>query len=323
MRSGILIIFICFAFAACSPNSSKEGFTKNNMEFPESLSAFKLFRGNMGDLVPAQNIQVLELSSILFTDYTEKQRLLKLPTGTKMTAKGDGLPDFPDGTILAKTFYYTALQTEEKQKIIETRILQKHNGRWNVATYKWNDNQTDALLTNDGDKVAVMITKPDGERKRIDYKIPTVYDCYDCHRRNNELIPIGPKLRNLNINVFTDGKSASQLQLLSQKGLLTLKGHENIAKLPSYKDSSLPSEKRARAYLEINCAHCHNPDGFAGAYSLDLRYENDYENTGIFFNKWNIEHRMTIRDMPKLGTTIIDKEGLKLVQHYLAGLKKN
>ena len=46
-----------------------------------------------------------------------------------------------------------------------------------------------------------------------------------------------------------------------------------------------------------------------------------YDNSGIFFDKWNIEHRMTIRDMPKLGTTIVDKEGLKLVQQYLASLK--
>lgn len=242
------------------------------MDFPKSLSAYKLFKGDMNNLVPADSVQVLELSSTLFTDHTEKQRLLKLPLGTKMTAKGDGLPDLPDGAILAKTFYYTAKQTEGKKKIIETRILKKHNGLWNVATYKWNDNQTNAFLVNDGDKVLVTVTLPDGERKQINYKIPSVYDCYDCHRNNNILSPIGPKLRNLNIDIFIQGKAVSQLQLLSDKGLLSLKGHEKITKLPSYKDGSLTIEKRARAYFEINCAHCHNPNGFAGAYSLDLRY---------------------------------------------------
>lgn len=291
------------------------------MEFPKLLSAFELFKGNMSALIPNDSIQILELSSTLFTDYAEKQRLLKLPAKTKLTSKGDGLPDFPDGAILAKTFYYTAKQTGVKQKIIETRILKKHKGIWNVATYKWNDAQTDAILTNDGGKAAVRITRPDGEKHNIDYKIPTVYDCYDCHRSNSELTPIGPKLRNLNVDIFIDGREVSQLKLLSDKGLLAIKGHETIGSLPSYKDRSLPLEQRARAYFEINCAHCHNPNGFAGAYSLDLRYENDFKNTGIFFNKWNIEHRMTIRDMPKLGTTIVDKEGLKLVQQYLASLK--
>lgn len=322
MKFRNLIILICFILVACSPNNGKEGFSKNNIKFPNSLSAFKLFKGNMSNLVPADSVQVLGLSSTLFTDYAEKQRLLKLPPGTSMKAKGDGLPDFPDGAMLAKTFYYTAKQTEAKQQIIETRILQKYNGLWNVATYKWNDTQTDAVLMNAGGKVAVTITKPDGERKQIDYRIPTVYDCYDCHRTSNALTPIGPKLRNLNVDVLVNGKATSQLQLLNKKGLLALKGHETITKLPSYKDSSLPVDKRARAYFEINCAHCHNPDGFAGAYSLDLRYENEFKNTGIYFNKWNIEHRMSIRDMPKLGTTVIDKEGLRLVQQYLAGLKK-
>jgi len=321
MKIRSLIIFNCF-LVACSPNNGGEGFSKNNIKFPKSLSAFRLFKGTMSALIPADSVVILQLSSTLFTDYTEKQRLLKLPPGTKMTAKGDGLPNFPNGTILAKTFYYTAKQTEGEQKIIETRILQKHNDIWNVATYKWNDTQNDAVLINNGDKVAVTITKPDGKRQNIDYKIPTVYDCYDCHRNSNAITPIGPKLRNLNVAIFLDGKLSSQLQSLNNKGLLALKGHEKISKLPSYKDSSLPIEQRARAYFEINCAHCHNPNGFAGAYSLNLSYENEFDNTGIFFNKWNIEHRMTIRDMPKLGTTIVDKEGLKLVQQYLASLKK-
>jgi len=321
MKPGILTVLILL-LVACSPNNGREAFSKNNMKFPKSLSAFGLFKGNMSNLVAADDVQVLELSSTLFTDYAEKQRLLKLPPGAKMTAKDDGLPDFPDGAILAKTFYYSTAQTGEKQKIIETRIVQKHKGIWNVATYKWNDAQTDAKLTNNGGKVAITITKPDGEQQNIDYKVPTVYDCYDCHRNNNELTPIGPKLRNLNVDVFIHGRPVSQLKLLKEKGLLTLKGHENSSRLPSYKDTNLPIEQRARAYFEMNCAHCHNPNGFAGAYSLDLRYENEFKNTGIFFNRWNIDHRMTIRDMPKLGTTIIDKEGLKLVQQYLASLKK-
>lgn len=37
----------------------------------------------------------------LFTDYAEKQRLIKLPEGYKLTAVSDELPYFPDGTIVA------------------------------------------------------------------------------------------------------------------------------------------------------------------------------------------------------------------------------
>lgn len=322
MGNKLLLLSILMLFVNCGPNSTGEGFTKNNMTFPKSLSEFKLFKGKMANLVPNDDIEELHLSSALFTDYTEKQRLLKLPAGTKMTAKGDGLPHFPEGTILAKTFYYTAAQTKDAQRIIETRILIMHNQKWNVATYQWNEEQTDALLANDGATVAVSIETPSGENKDINYKIPNVFQCYDCHRSGGEIIPIGPKLRNLNVDHFINSNPVSQLDLLSKKGLLAIAPNTSISKLPNYKDTSLSLEKRARAYFEINCAHCHNPDGFAQSFNLNLMYQTSFENSGILFNKWNIEHRMTIRDMPKLGTTILDKEGLHLVQHYLASLKK-
>jgi uncharacterized repeat protein (TIGR03806 family) len=318
----LFVLFVLFVLVSCAPNNSGEGFTKNNMTFPKSLSAFKLFKGKMANLIPNDDIEELHLSSALFTDYAEKQRLLKLPTGTKMTAKGDGLPDFPEGTILAKTFYYTAAQTKEAQRIIETRILIKHKQKWNAATYQWNEEQTEALLANNGATVPIYIAIPNGENKEISYKIPNAFQCYDCHRSGGDMVPVGPKLRNLNVDIFTNNNSVSQLDQLSKKGLLAIAPNTSISKLPDYKDTSLSLEKRARAYFEINCAHCHNPDGFARSFNLNLMYQTSFENSGILFNKWNIEHRMTIRDMPKLGTTIIDKEGLHLVQHYLASLKK-
>lgn len=322
MKPTFFLSIAFFAITACTFNNNKAPFSKNTMEFPERLSSFGLFKGAMSQLLPSDSATVLELSSTLFTDYAEKQRLLKLPRETKLQSTGEGLPVFPEGAILAKTFYYTAGQTQQQQKIIETRILLKNKGKWNVATYQWNDEQTDAFLRHDGAKVPVTIIKPDGKRKEINYKIPTAYDCFDCHRTDNAVMPIGPKLRNLNRYITINGREIPQLTYLSEKGLLDIKGHKNLSSLPAYKDSSLPLEKRTRAYFEINCAHCHNPDGFAGAYSLDLRYETDFENTNIFFNKWNIEHRMSIRDMPRLGTTVIDEQGLELVQQYLATLKK-
>lgn len=322
MGNKLLLLSMLVLFVNCGPNTSGEGFTKNNMAFPKSLSAFKLFKGKMANLVPNDDIEELHLSSALFTDYTEKQRLLKLPAGTKMTAKDDGLPNFPEGTILAKTFYYTAAQTKDAQRIIETRILIKYKQKWNAATYQWNEEQTEALLANNGATIPIDIVIPNGENKEINYKIPNTFQCYDCHRSGSDMVPIGPKLRNLNVDIFTNNNSVSQLDQLSKKGLLAIAPNTSISKLPNYKDTSLSLEKKARAYFEINCAHCHNPDGFAQSFNLNLMYQTSFENSGILFNKWNIEHRMTIRDMPKLGTTIIDKEGLLLVQHYLGSLKK-
>ena len=79
---------------------------EDNMSFFERLSSYCLFQGKMANLDPSREVTQYELSSTLFTDYAEKQRLIKLPPGTKMKLTGNGLPEFPEGTIIAKTFYY-------------------------------------------------------------------------------------------------------------------------------------------------------------------------------------------------------------------------
>ena len=70
--------------------------------FEDSLSAYNIFKDTPSNLIPTDDFQLLELSSILFTDYAHKQRLLKVPEGTQMTRLNDGSIDFPDGTILSK-----------------------------------------------------------------------------------------------------------------------------------------------------------------------------------------------------------------------------
>ncbi|MCP2937417.1 hypothetical protein NK983_32460, partial [Salmonella enterica subsp. enterica serovar Typhimurium] len=82
------------------------------------------------------------------SDYAEKQRLIKIPVGTKINALDDGLPNFPDGSIIVKTFYYynNKKDTARGKRIMETRLLIKHVGKWNAATYIWNQDQTDAKL---------------------------------------------------------------------------------------------------------------------------------------------------------------------------------
>lgn len=301
----------------------RSGPIENNHSFPKKLSTLGLFKGNLNDLIPEAGIEVLALSSTLFTDYSEKQRLLKLPTGSKMLAEHDGLPKFPEGTILAKTFYYPHEKLGAKdRKIIETRILLYEDSKWNVATYKWNESQTEALLIQFGATVQQEIVTDKGERKDISYKIPSNRDCVTCHRSEGAIMPIGPKMRNLNVNVFINGHSTNQLAYLQDTGFLDLK-HHPIA-LPSYKDEHIPLEKRARAYLELNCAHCHNPGGFASQYSLDLNYETPLAQTGIRIQQINMLQRMQVEGalhMPKLGTTVRHDEGIELIKEYIELLK--
>ena len=94
--------------------------------------------------------------------------------------------------------------------------------------------------------------------------------------------------------------------------------------MPAYEDPANKLEHRARAYLEINCAHCHNPDGLAYRQSVTFSYKIPFSATGIAFHQQNIADRMQTTGeyhMPKLGTTIIDKEGVELIKAYLRSLQ--
>jgi len=291
------------------------GNLENNYTFPGKLSDLKLFKGPLKERIPYDNVRLLELSSTLYTDHADKQRLLKLPAGTKLKIINDGLPQFPDGSLLAKTFYYP-------NQPIETRILYLKSGKWNAATYQWNASQTEALLLTNGATVVVkQNNKPD-----INYHIPTATECNSCHRINGTLQPIGPKIRNLNRMIIRNNQNVFQLADLQQQQLLDTTSLKKITALPDYNDQTQPLALRARAYMDLNCAHCHKPGGMAGYTNLHLSYEIPFGKTGIARQQPNIMFRMEtsgVLHMPKLGTTTTDPVGLALIKAYIKSLNRN
>ncbi|MCF0072782.1 c-type cytochrome [Dyadobacter sp. CY261] len=294
----------------------------NNISFKGKLSEYELFKGNLSDMVPAGNVVPLQIGSPLFTDYAEKQRLIKIPDGTKVVVAGEGLPVFPNGTLIAKTFYYSK-SGNGGRKIIETRLLLYSDQKWNAATYRWNAGQTDAELLTEGAIVPVYFEDQLGKHRHLEYKIPTQKDCGTCHRSGDELVPLGPQARNLNIDIQVEGKSVNQLTYLINRGIFGHAAISGIASLPDYRDSSQALTTRARAYLEMNCAHCHRETGSAESTSLNLNYATPFEETGIAYNKENMLIRMSTMGeyhMPKIGTTTRDEEGVRLIKEYIKSL---
>jgi uncharacterized repeat protein (TIGR03806 family) len=312
-RSKYIAVIVSLLMMAC--NNTSQVIT-NNITFRDKLSEYGLFKTA---LVPAEGVTTIEIASTLFTDYAEKQRLLKIPAGKKVILQGDRLPIFPDGTIIAKTFYYTK---DSSRQIIETRLLLLQHNKWNAATYRWNEEQQDASLLIEGATVPVTV----GKNRTIAYRIPAQTDCASCHRAGNDLCPIGPKAANLNIIVDREGVRQNQLSYLMNKGILAPADVHAISVMPDYNDRSVSITARARAYLEINCAHCHSSTGMAANTSLQLGYFTPYNQTGIEFNKQNMIIRMSTMGefhMPKIGTTIVHKEGLQLVKQYIKSLQSN
>ncbi|WP_456438622.1 fibronectin type III domain-containing protein [Psychroserpens sp.] len=294
-------------------------------EFRPNLSELNLFSGNLGDLQLTPFAFEYDLSTILFTDYAHKQRLIALPEGEKMTYNGNGFPLFPDNSVIAKTFYYNNDETDLSQgrNIIETRVLIRINGSWELGNYKWNESQTDATLDIDGAVVPVTWVNPEGESQSIDYEIPSSTDCFTCHSNNTETVPIGPKLRTLNFDI----NGSNQLQSLIDNEMLDgLTDPTTVSVLPNWEDTSLGLERRARAYMDVNCAHCHIEGGFCAEQSqLRLSYETAFGESNISDSSDSILARITntITDygMPLIGTTILHDEGVSLLVEYINSLE--
>ena len=80
-------------------------------------------------------------------------------------------------------------------------------------------------------------------------------------------MPIGPSARQL--NGALPGHSKNQLVEWAETGVLSeIPPLDELPKLVAYESKDAPLDKRARAWLEINCAHCHRPDGAAKTSGL-------------------------------------------------------
>jgi len=149
--------------------------------------------------------------------------------------------------------------------------------------------------------------------------------CLQCHSKNGSTTPIGPKPRALNF-IY---KGNNQIQYFVDNGLLTgTPDVSQIAVLPDWTDTSLLLEDRARAYLDVNCAHCHQPGGSYNINygdSFEFRFETSFEDSNIYEARVAIQDRMNTQIpsyfMPLLGTTVIHAEGVALIDAYIESLE--
>ncbi|MGV6832438.1 MAG: fibronectin type III domain-containing protein [bacterium] len=294
-------------------------------QFLPNLSELNIFSGTLSDLQPSSKVFQYELASSLFSDYSKKQRLIALPEGTSMEYDGDGFPIFPFGTLISKTFYYNYNEQDLSQgrRILETRILIYDANGWSLGNYLWNEAQTEATLDSDTHTIPVDWINEAGQAMSVNYVVPDANDCFTCHNNNDEETVIGPKLRTLNFQL----NGSNQLQEFINAGyLINAPDVSTIGSLPEWEDDTETLENRARAYFDINCAHCHTEGGFCELQStLRLAYETPFGDTQIFERRNSIRGRMQTYipgfSMPFIGTTMVHTEGFALIDAYLDSLE--
>lgn len=239
----------------------------------QRLSEYGLFVGELADQTPTENVVPYELNTPLFSDYTRKYRFIRLPDGTQIEYRDKGVMEFPVGTVIAKTFSYPHDMTDlsKGERLLETRIELRLEDNWYGFSYLWNEEQTNATLVLGGAELDVSWIHSDGETRQNQYQVPNANQCITCHQSGDKFVPIGPVASNMNREFDYGDGSKNQLTYLADRELLA--GAPTLSEIHSWPtiDSNASLDSRARTWLHVNCAHCHNPEGTARPSGLDLR----------------------------------------------------
>ncbi|HEX5685366.1 MAG TPA: SO2930 family diheme c-type cytochrome [Ideonella sp.] len=318
-----------------------------------------------------------DLNTPLFSDHAHKLRTVWMPAGQAAAYHEQEAFDFPVGTILSKTFYYpkvdgaSAASGQVRQtaatlatspslgldlsqvRLIETRLLVRRADGWVALPYVWNDAQTEAVLERTGDQKALELVDTAGHHQRFAYVVPDENQCASCHvvnLKSKVFTPIGPKARHLNRTMAYAEGEENQLARWQRAGFLTgLPNANDLSTLPrtaNWADVKLPLADRARAYLDVNCAHCHQANATASntALRLDAFAPVDWQmglckppvaagkGTGdrLFgivpgqpdasIMAWRMASTEGGVMMPELGRNTVHEEGLRLVRQWIASL---
>lgn len=313
-------------------------FDPAGIPFPK-LSDYGFFAGGPAHQQPNLRVVPYDLRTPLFSDYALKKRFVWMPEGAGAAVADNGDFIFPEGAILIKTFYYPAdfRQPGHNHTLIETRLLVRQDSAWQAYTYIWNEEQTGAELSIVGDYRSMEWIDAQGRSQSVEYLIPNKNQCRSCHSESGKLMPIGPKLRHLNYD--------NQLAGWQRVGYLP-EAEFGIGAVPAYDDPGQPLAVRARAYLDVNCGHCHRAEGPAHTTGMFLNYEETdplrlgWCKTPVAAGKGSggrqygivpgepgasiLLYRMESNDpgvmMPEIGRGIAHAEGIALIRDWIEAL---
>ncbi|MGB0588376.1 MAG: PQQ-dependent sugar dehydrogenase [Myxococcota bacterium] len=304
-------------------------------EFPEHLSE----TGCVDMAQPSQAVEGVHPYSVqvqLWSDGAEKERFVALPDERRVDVADNGDFHWPPGAVFIKHFKYG-------DRYHETRLLMRHeDGDWAGYSYEWNEAQTDATLLTVGKTKELA----DGHQ----WRYPTRGQCLRCHGEQSYRA-LGPEVVQLqHPDPSSPSGALTILERWFEQGFFVPE-FESVDALPGMQLSPLPRltsdaslEDRARAYLHVNCANCHQPDGI-GQGVIDFRWETDFADMGICNEKpeegqmwlsgeyWLLapgdpQHSLmylrmeTLNKfrMPDLASHVVDEEGLAIIGDWISSL---
>jgi len=354
----LLLLAFGFAHLSCEddtaeplplvPLSSPVVFNLGEVPY-NSLSSYAFFEGELVNQSPAYGVLPYEVITPLFSDYAHKYRFIWMPSGAEAQyVSDDKVLDFDDGTVMIKTFFYERVLPADQKRLMETRLEYKKDGEWKFAEYIWNDEQTEAFLDSTGSFRFTEFIDDEGIQREVNYRFPSSAECFTCHKKNDIGLPIGPKPQNLDQDYPYAEGTQNQLDKLIDFGYLADGLPVEIDRVADWTDLSESITDRVRAYVDMNCAHCHRegshcdyrPMRFAWSETsaeenLGVCIEPDEELTGesqlthivsrgipdrsMMF--YRISTTLESRRMPLLGRSVNHDEGIALIQEWIESLE--
>jgi uncharacterized repeat protein (TIGR03806 family) len=315
---------------------------------PERLSALNFFEPPAAGEVlrPAAGVEPYDLVNALFSDHAVKDRHLYLPPGATVAYDPAGVLGLPVGSALIKTFSLAPDLRDPRRgaRRIETRVLLHRPEGWVAWPYVWDEDQREARYSPAGAQRAYAVRDPTGKPMTIAWSVPNRNQCKNCHQSGDSIAPLGPTARNLNRPA---GGARNQLDDWAARGLLAGAPSASLApRVPDAFDAAAPLAARARAWLDVNCAHCHQRAGSASNSGLYLGWSERSE-TALGLGKRPVAagrgagdghfvidpghpqrsimvHRMDSTEagvaMPELGRSVPDPEGVALIGAWIASM---
>ncbi len=339
---------------------------------PDRLSEWGVVFSDNAQLKLNDGVMPYTLNTPLFTDYALKLRTVWLPEGMQAGYNESRELDFPVGTIISKTFHYekaaswkTAVNDVIKADreatldadgrldlnrhvLMETRLLVRYTDGWRALPYVWNDTQDEAFLELAGDVRNVSLIDDKGSDDIV-YVVPDANQCGGCHKPDHtaqEMRPLGPRAWQLNGDYAYSHGEANQLEYWVESGLLDRVPESAPSGANWYEPGGAALGDRAKAYLDANCAHCHNANGPADTSALDLSIgagvdrgygickppvavgrgsgDRPYDIYPGRPDKSILVYRMEHSDpaiaMPELGRSTVHAEGTALIREWIGAM---
>jgi uncharacterized repeat protein (TIGR03806 family) len=306
------------------------------LPFPQRLSETGIFE-DVATLEPAAGILPYDVNVPLWADGASKDRLVALPGVERIGFSGDGAWRFPAGTALVKTFRLPLVEGDPSSAVrVETRVLLLSASGWDGFVYRWRDDQTDADLLSDADARTFTVETETGPEVRT-WAFPGRGDCARCHSAAAGRV-LGLTTRQTN---RPGAGGTNQLTAWASAGMFDapVPAPATLPALPAPDDEAKPVALRARAWLEVHCAVCHQPSGTQPAF--DLRASTPIEATGLVdalpqHGDLGVEGARLLRfgdrarsvlwlraghggaaRMPPLLTSVVDEEALDLLGRWI------